>query len=71
MAYATKLRESREKEIRHAQEMIRGKLPDIFRMDEFEKHLDLASRLYRFSSTNQILIGLQKPDATILNSYGG
>ena len=71
MAYVTKLRESREEEIRHAQEMVRGKLPDIFRMGEFEKHLDLASRLYRFSSTNQILIGLQKPDATILNSYGG
>ena len=55
-------------------EEITGKLEkgvqDIFKTDNYKKYLNFCAKLPRYSVNNQILIMLQKPDATMCQSYG-
>ncbi len=44
---------------------------DIFSSDNFKKYLDFCAKLPRYSINNQILIMMQKPEATMCQSYSG
>lgn len=43
----------------------------IFESDNFKDYLNFCAKLPRYSVNNQILIMMQKPDATMCQSFGG
>ena len=56
-------------------EEITGKLEkgvkDIFEGDNYKEYLKFCAKLPRYSVNNQILIMMQKPDATMCQSFTG
>ena len=56
-------------------EEITGKLEkgvkDIFKTENYKEYLNFCAKLPRYSVNNQILIMLQKPDATMCQSFTG
>lgn len=41
---------------------------EIYESDRYKDYLDMASKMYRYSPNNQILILMQKPDASLVQS---
>ncbi len=66
-----KAAEERKKEMEAISEKLEKGVKDIFEGENYKKYLDFCSRLPRYSVNNQILIMLQKPDATACQSFGG
>ncbi|MBQ8666900.1 MAG: hypothetical protein IJ526_08560 [Lachnospiraceae bacterium] len=44
---------------------------DIFEGENYKAYLDFCAKLPRYSVNNQILIMLQRPDATMCQSFSG
>ena len=63
--------EARKKEMEDMTTRLEAGVKDVFQGDNYKQYLDFCSRLPRYSLNNQILIMLQKPDATMCQSFTG
>ena len=63
--------EARKKEMDEITAKLETGVKDIFQGDNYKKYLDFCAKLPRYSVNNQILIMLQKPDATMCQSFTG
>jgi hypothetical protein len=67
--FSKKSAQERKAEMDHITEMLENGVKAVFTSDEFMKYLDFCSRLYRYSANNQLLIRMQMPDASLVQSY--
>ena len=63
--------EERKAEMEQMTSKLENGVKDIFASGNFKKYLDFCAKLPRYSINNQILIMLQKPEATMCQSYTG
>lgn len=63
--------EARKKEMDEITAKLESGVKEIFQGDNYKKYLDFCAKLPRYSVNNQILIMLQKPDATMCQSFTG
>ena len=63
--------EERKAEMEQMTSKLEKGVKDIFASGNFKKYLDFCAKLPRYSINNQILIMLQKPEATMCQSYTG
>ena len=63
--------EARKKEMDEITAKLETGVKDIFQGDNYKNYLDFCAKLPRYSVNNQILIMLQKPDATMCQSFTG
>ena len=63
--------EERKAEMEQMTLKLENGVKDIFASGNFKKYLDFCAKLPRYSINNQILIMLQKPEATMCQSYTG
>ncbi len=63
--------EARKDEMEEMGKKLENGVKDIFKSENFKKYLDFCAKLPRYSVNNQILIMLQKPEATMCQSYSG
>lgn len=63
--------EARKAEMDEMAAKLEAGVKDVFQGDNYKKYLDFCSRLPRYSINNQILIMIQKPDATMCQSFTG
>lgn len=66
-----KAAEERKEELKDITEKLEKGVQDVFVSDQYQKLLDTMARFPRYSLNNNILIMLQKPDATLVQSYTG
>ena len=66
-----KAAEERKEELKDITEKLEKGVQDVFASDQYQKLLDTMARFPRYSLNNNILIMLQKPDATLVQSYTG
>lgn len=66
-----KAAEERKEEMKDITEKLEKGVQDVFASDQYQKLLDTMARFPRYSLNNNILIMLQKPDATLVQSYTG
>ncbi len=55
--------------VEKAMEMLQKGVQDLFESDTYKKYLDTMSRFHDYSINNMILIGLQRPDATLVAGF--
>ena len=63
--------EARKKEMEQITEKLEAGVKDVFQGDNYKNYLDFCAKLPRYSVNNQILIMMQKPDATMCQSFTG
>ena len=63
--------EARKKEMEEITTKLEKGVKDIFSSDNFKDYLNFCAKLPRYSVNNQILIMMQKPDATMCQSFTG
>lgn len=63
--------EARKKEMDQITEKLETGVKDVFQGDNYKNYLDFCAKLPRYSVNNQILIMMQKPDATMCQSFTG
>lgn len=63
--------EARKKEMDEITVKLEKGVKDIFTTDSYKDYLNFCAKLPRYSVNNQILIMLQKPDATMCQSFSG
>ena len=63
--------EARKAEMEEITTKLEKGVKDIFSSDNYKEYLNFCSKLPRYSVNNQILIMLQKPDATMCQSFTG
>lgn len=63
--------EARKKEMDEITVKLEKGVKDIFTSDSYKDYLNFCAKLPRYSVNNQILIMLQKPDATMCQSFSG
>ncbi|OON87430.1 hypothetical protein BXO88_03925 [Oribacterium sp. C9] len=63
--------EARKKEMDEITGKLEKGVKDIFSSDKYKDYLDFCAKLPRYSVNNQILIMMQKPDATMCQSFTG
>ena len=61
--------EERKKEMEEITAKLEKGVKDVFTSDGYKAYLNFCSKLPRYSVNNQILIMLQKPDATMCQSF--
>lgn len=61
--------EARKAEMKEITEKLEQGVKDIFEEQNFKDYLDFCAKLPHYSINNQILIMLQKPDATMVQSF--
>lgn len=66
-----KAAEERKKEMEAISEKLEKGVKEIFNGENYKKYLAFCAKLPRYSVNNQILIMLQKPDATSCQSFSG
>ena len=67
--YTSKSNEQRKEEISELMTMLENGVRATFETEEFKNYLTFCSRLYTYSLNNQILIMLQKPNASLCQSF--
>ena len=65
------LMQMRKEELEQMSSTLEQGVKDIFNSDKYKEYLNFCAKLPRYSVNNQILIMLQKPDATMCQSFGG
>ena len=65
-----KAAEDRKKEMEAITQKLEEGVKEIFNGENYKKYLKFCAKLPRYSVNNQILIMLQKPDATACQSFG-
>ena len=55
--------------ITQAVEMLQEGVQDLFESEKYRRYLDTMSRFHDYSVNNMILIGMQRPDATLVAGY--
>ena len=63
--------EARKAEMDEITTKLEKGVKDVFTTDGYKNYLNFCAKLPRYSVNNQILIMLQKPDATMCQSFGG
>lgn len=63
--------EARKQEMDQMAEKLEAGVKDVFQGDNYKAYLDFCARMPRYSINNQILIMMQKPDATMCQSFTG
>ena len=63
--------EARKEEMDAMMTKLEKGIKDIFDGDNFKEYLNFCAKLPRYSINNQILIMLQRPDATMCQSFSG
>ncbi len=63
--------EARKAEMEEITAKLEKGVKEIFNGENYKEYLKFCAKLPRYSVNNQILIMLQKPDATMCQSYGG
>ena len=63
--------EARKAEMEEITKKLENGVKDIFRSENYKDYLNFCAKLPRYSVNNQILIMMQKPDATMCQSYNG
>ncbi len=66
-----KFAEGRKQEMKDITERLEKGVADIFNSDNYQKFLNTMAKFPRYSTNNNILILMQRPDATICQSYTG
>ncbi|SFL28591.1 protein of unknown function [Lachnospiraceae bacterium KH1T2] len=66
-----KAAEDRKKEMKDITDKLEKGVAEIFQSDSYKKFLDTMAKFPRYSLNNNILIMMQKPDATLCQSYTG
>ena len=67
--YTKKSAEERKAEMQQITAQLETGIKAVFESAEFKSYLDLCSRIHHYSLNNQILIHLQKPDASLCMSF--
>lgn len=79
-AYQTKVKnifdpkqaaEEKKEELKEITKKLEKGVTDIFQSDKYKKFLDTMARFPRYSVNNNLLIMLQKPDASLCQSFTG
>lgn len=63
--------ESRRKELSEMMLRLEKGIKAVFESDSYKEYLNFCAKLPRYSVNNQILIMLQRPDATMVQSFSG
>lgn len=63
--------EARKQEMDQMAEKLEAGVKDVFRGENYKAYLDFCAKMPRYSINNQILIMMQKPDATMCQSFTG
>ena len=63
--------EARKAEMDQITQKLEAGVKDVFSGDNYKNYLDFCAKLPRYSVNNQILIMMQKPDATMCQSFTG
>lgn len=63
--------EARKKEMDQMAEKLEAGVKDVFQGENYKAYLDFCAKMPRYSVNNQILIMMQKPDATMCQSFTG
>jgi len=63
--------EVRKAEMEEIGKKLEQGVKDVFNGESFKKYLDFCAKLPRYSVNNQLLIMMQKPDATMCQSFTG
>ena len=63
--------EARKKEMNQMAEKLEAGVKDVFQGENYKAYLDFCAKMPRYSVNNQILIMMQKPDATMCQSFTG
>ena len=62
--------EARKAEMDEITTKLEKGVKDVFTTDGYKNYLNFCAKLPRYSVNNQILIMLQRPDATMCQSFG-
>ena len=63
--------EARKAEMEEITAKLEKGVKDIFKTENYKEYLNFCAKLPRYSVNNQILIMLQRPDATMCQSFTG
>lgn len=63
--------EARKQEMDQMAEKLEAGVKDVFQGENYKAYLDFCAKMPRYSINNQILIMMQKPDATMCQSFTG
>lgn len=63
--------EARKQEMDQMAEKLEAGVKDVFQGENYKAYLDFCAKMPRYSVNNQILIMMQKPDATMCQSFTG
>lgn len=63
--------EKRKAEMKQITEKLEKGVEELFASDKYQKFLDTMAKFPRYSINNNLLILMQKPDATLVQSYTG
>lgn len=63
--------EARKKEMDQMAQKLEAGVKDVFRGENYKAYLDFCAKMPRYSVNNQILIMMQKPNATMCQSFTG
>ncbi len=66
-----KAAEQRKNEMKDITEKLEQGVQDVFNSSQYQRLLDTMAKFPRYSLNNNILIMMQKPDATLVQSYTG
>ena len=66
-----KAAEQRKAEMKDITEKLEKGVQDVFGSEQFQNLLDTMAKFPHYSVNNNILIMMQKPDATLVQSYTG
>ena len=63
--------EARKQEMEQMKQKLEAGVKDVFQGENYKAYLDFCAKMPRYSINNQILIMMQKPDATMCQSFTG
>lgn len=63
--------EVRKQEMEQMAQKLEAGVKDVFQGENYKAYLDFCAKMPRYSINNQILIMMQKPDATMCQSFTG
>ena len=63
--------EARKQEMDQMTQKLEAGVKDVFQGENYKAYLDFCAKMPRYSINNQILIMMQKPDATMCQSFTG
>ena len=63
--------EARKQEMEQMAQKLEAGVKDVFQGENYKAYLDFCAKMPRYSINNQILIMMQKPDATMCQSFTG